>query len=724
MTKLFLILTALILTFTPSFGQSYFTGNPSLDKFLQVLIETDGQPSTQSSLETYGCKINTKANKIWSVQVPASKLNLVRTMPGIVRTDFSTPMVKPTLDDSSRKAVWVNEVHTGSYLPGSYKGKNVVVGVIDVGFDYTHKAFYDANDICRIKRVWEQTKAGTAPAGYNYGRELNSEASIINANFDRSDFTHGTNTAGIAAGSAATSHSIGMAPESDIVLVSLNYGTDDYYSDMNIAPARILDGISYIFNYAKSVGKPAVVNISWGHHAGPHDGTSLLDKAIENLVDSGLMVVVAAGNERGTRLHLSKTLANDTFNTYSVYNDWVYSQLNNSGKPEQNMNDFWGSPNSSFELKLQWRNLSGVVVAETPFMSSSHDSVYDSFLVLGTDSIFYTINTTAENPGNHKPEIFVTFRNKAVMKYRVSYAIAATTEATIHGWNCGYQWQFGYGTFANILNSIQLTKGVAGDAAYTIGESGGNCKSVITVGAYTSNTNWTTNTGNYIDFSDPSTPEGSIAPFSSIGPSVGGAIKPDITAPGYYTGAPHSKFASEMLFTAFVYDKVGTSYYEMTSGTSMAAPVVVGAIALMLEADPKLTHDRIRTILQSTAINDTYTGNAKQNLSPVWGAGKLNTLSAMRSVLNITGLQKKIQQLQFNSYPNPVQNELHISIPNGIKEVYAVQLTDLQGRDMLSQTSAHMDEIIVDMSTLEQGLYFVTVNTGTYKGTRKVLHVK
>ena len=50
-----------------------------------------------------------------------------------------------------------------------YKGKNVVVGIIDIGFDYNHPSFYDGQGNCRIKRVWEQNKLGTPPTGYNYG---------------------------------------------------------------------------------------------------------------------------------------------------------------------------------------------------------------------------------------------------------------------------------------------------------------------------------------------------------------------------------------------------------------------------------------------------------------------------------------------------------------------------------------------------------------------------
>ena len=80
-------------------------------------------------------------------------------------------------------------------------------------------------------------------------------------------------TAGIAAGGGYTTPYMGVAPESDIVLVGTNLYTKG-----------ILDGIAFIIDYAKSVNKPCVINLSLGSKLGPKDGTSSEDIMIDKIV--------------------------------------------------------------------------------------------------------------------------------------------------------------------------------------------------------------------------------------------------------------------------------------------------------------------------------------------------------------------------------------------------------------------------------------------------------
>jgi serine protease AprX len=126
-----------------------------------------------------------------------------------------------------------------------------------------------------------------------------------------------------------------------------------------------------------------------------------------------------------------------------------------------------------------------------------------------------------------------------------------------------------------------------------------------------------------------------LAGFSSRGPAVGRIAKPDLVASGVGTV---STISSE----GTMYDEDGkylvnavcilltpcpttlfTPYMAM-SGTSMAAPVVSGTVALMLQANPNLTPNLVKAILQYTAeIHSGY--NALEQ-----GAGFLNALGAVR----------------------------------------------------------------------------------------------
>src|SRR5436190_20975793 len=145
-----------------------------------------------------------------------------------------------------------------------------------------------------------------------------------------------------------------------------------------------------------------------------------------------------------------------------------------------------------------------------------------------------------------------------------------------------------------------------------------NAPWVLTVGASSTNGTLTRN-------------DDTMASFSSSGPTyIDFLSKPDLVAPGMGTvslAVPGSSFYSSK--AAFLvgpkgYVKLPTMPYLALSGTSMAAPVVSGSVALMLQANPKLTPNLIKAILQYTA--QEYPGYTAMRQ----GAGFLNTLGAVR----------------------------------------------------------------------------------------------
>jgi serine protease AprX len=121
----------------------------------------------------------------------------------------------------------------------------------------------------------------------------------------------------------------------------------------------------------------------------------------------------------------------------------------------------------------------------------------------------------------------------------------------------------------------------------------------------------------------------SMAAFSSRGPTyLDWTAKPDLVAPGVGTvsmAAPGSTLVSLNL-KSLIAGTLSTASppYLSLSGTSMAAPVVSGVVAQMLQVNPRLTPNAVKAILQYTA--QAYPGYD----ALTQGAGFLNAIGAVR----------------------------------------------------------------------------------------------
>ncbi|MDO6694052.1 S8 family peptidase [Aliiglaciecola sp. 3_MG-2023] len=144
----------------------------------------------------------------------------------------------------------------------------------------------------------------------------------------------------------------------------------------------------------------------------------------------------------------------------------------------------------------------------------------------------------------------------------------------------------------------------------------GNNPYIITVGALTDS--YTPE-----DYSDDR-----MTTFSSKGPSVEGFVKPEIVAFGGHIASKMNK--SLLKNKNFVESETGEDYH-LVSGTSQAAAVVTGTIALMLQYNSRLSPDDVkcRLIDSATAVIDPSTG---ENYGPfTQGAGLINAYEAVTS---------------------------------------------------------------------------------------------
>ena len=552
-----------------------------------------------------------KSGEIITGLVPIDGISEIANCQSIKHLEIGEPV--KVLMDEARASTWVDDVHAGTNLSKGYFGKDVVIGIIDGGFDYTHPNFYDAtgSNNYRIKRVWEQNNNGTPPSGYSYGRELKTQTAILNAQASDASGSHGTHVAGIAAG--ANSTYTGVSPQSEIVLVS-----------MGSLNTSISDGISYITNYAASVGKPCVINMSLGTHFGPHDGTSIFDEFCDGIVGPGKLLVGAAGNEGTKPLFLEKTFTlTDTVMYTFVKFPYASEQTNG-----ETVIDIWGVQNQNFRVSVNIYNSNTNSFEDwTPYISSSSNTnspytLYDND-TFSPDQCNVNIGTEI-NVNNGKPRIAISIDNTTQDdSYRWAMIEVKAYNTQIKMWANDIQSNPGYAEFSNNGYGYPL---ISGSTNSTVGEIGGTGKNIISVGAYTSKNSYTSFNG-----SNQSTGStyGEIASFSSKGPTADGRTKPDITAPGNVIVSSVNSFDTD--YTSSSNEVVtGLSngskdwWFASMQGTSMASPMVTGILALWLEAYPNLTPDQAKTLLKDNAWTDSYTGNISSNGNNTWGWGKVD----------------------------------------------------------------------------------------------------
>lgn len=274
---------------------------------------------------------------------------VLRIYRGVVRADLNQAQIQQLqqtegierIDCPQGKLGILNDVmlhqnnadsaQTGYFpLDQGYDGSGVVIGIIDAPFDYRHPDFTDSLGNTRIQYLWDQNLPddGTSPDPYTYGIECDSQ-SIADETCPHIDYTswysHGSGVAGVAAssGNAANAYK-GIAPNADLIFVSLNF--DDNFL------TSVVDAIDYVFTKADEMGKPCVINTSFGVYSGSHDGQDVTTQTIEAMLDeqAGRVIVAAAGNAGNQLIHLGYEVTAEPHFTWFKklsYTSLVYWQL-------------------------------------------------------------------------------------------------------------------------------------------------------------------------------------------------------------------------------------------------------------------------------------------------------------------------------------------------------------------------------------------------------------
>ncbi len=404
---------------------------------------------------------------------------------------------------------------------------------------------------------------------------------------------------------------IGVAPGASIIAVKLIDGSEDH----------VLDGMSYVVEKARELGRPLVIDHSLGDALGSHDGTETLELAFADFAEDGIPIVVAAGNSRNKNLHVSGKLSP----AQSVTVSW-----NMYENESQNYIDIWYSVSSIFAISV--RTPSGRTVSgPTP---DSGISTEDGSVIIIPD----------ERPTGKEWWINVTsLGGKPLQTNPWSFTLTGVTvsDGTWDAWSEP-------GNFTANADSL-LAKRYIIDPSNTI-DTPGAAKGVITVGAYMTKYRWRSGCSICITHSQdvglrgiwwsPYAPGvGNLTYSSSMGPTRDGRMKPDIVAPG-------ANIATARAITRPQRFSDPDNYHQIWRGTSFSAPHVTGVIALMLQMNPHLSPSEIRATLTADARQDSFTGQIdKQNGSPLWGWGKVNALKSTQDAPELYSIRLEIASI-------------------------------------------------------------------------------
>jgi subtilisin family serine protease len=511
-----------------------------------VFIEADGDVSAECA--RLGVVLNPGRSSVRTALVPVEQLAALGALDHVAHVAESH-VVRPLMD-VARERVGVPQLARMHGLDG----RGVVVGIVDTGIDSTHPAFAG-----RILRIWDQELPGNGTAnGFAYGRELSGDSLVASIDLRG----HGTHIAGIAAGADRTY--CGVAPGATIVAVKTTYNN-----------ANIKDAVEYVFAIADEMDVPAVVNLSLGGHADPHDGSDELSRAIDELSGPGRIVCCAAGNEGNDDIHAMAVVPQDGTVDLEL-------RVPPGPQPFVQVLAWYGGDD---RIDAQVIAPSGLATPVQPVLPADQADIDHA---IGADAVF--LSTRAAMPGgdHHLFALIGSVDGSAPVTpgvWRLRLKGARIADGTVHAW-CVDDPKVPVATFRGPTVSDSHKVGAPAAAA-----------SAISVGAFTTRTGWTDADGH--EWQTSATP-GSVAAFSSEGPLRNGALKPDVVAPGAFIVSSLSAEMTQKGSAAARQWHVDHQHTVM-AGTSMSCPFVAGLVALMLQRRPDLTPQQAKDMLKAAA---------------------------------------------------------------------------------------------------------------------------
>lgn len=542
------------------------------EKFMDLII-----PNTLLSVYENQGTI-TSINNLYSiVHIPIDKIDFC-SFNGFSYSYFPTCY---TLDSTIvLEKLGVDKVRTNPNL--NLYGAGVLVGVIDSGVNYQHKAFLFNDKTTKLYSIWDQTiyKEDSPvneefPYGTFYSKQEINRALLQSNPLDSVPSTdengHGTAIAGIIVGSEDTGNDFaGVSPLSELVVVKLKQAKEVVRQFFSISKevtcyqkSDIMMGIKYILDVAGKLNRPLVLCIAMGSSQGGDDGLDPLSYYLNDISRAPRFCVVVSGGNEGNRNrhYLGNFERGDEFKEF---------EFRVGEKDKLFFMEIWMQPIQ--RLSFEITSPTGEKISN---VNPGIHQIKKYNFIFGPTKLCVNNITTESESGDQL--ILIRFDNTQSGVWKIRLNNIDKTHSDFNVW----------------LPSGELitneTFFLQSDSYLTI-TSPGNAFAPITIGAY-------------------DTLEGGIATFSSKGYTRKNVVKPDLTAPGTFIESPSNKEG-----------------YVTVSGTGSAAALSSGVAALLLEwAILKgnytgITGSEIKTFLIRGARRDVNIDYPNRT----WGYGQID----------------------------------------------------------------------------------------------------
>ncbi len=714
---------------------SKFYNDQNGEKRISVIIELE-KGSNESLLKKSGIDIRTKMGDIATADIVLDKINEAAKLNEIKKIEL--PLLFIRTDTLMKKLTSVDKVLRGDLpLNKAYTGKNVIIGIIDDGIDITHPDFYDSSGNLRVLSLWNMDRVSTPPAGFTYGTEwsrdtLNyfknryKQGSLTNRDMENllGYCFHGTPVAGLAAGNN------GVAPGAEIVGVALTA-----FADTLLRSDRILDAIKYIYSKAQSREKKCIINISLGvMDGGPHDGKTLVERAIDNFCDEhpDLLVCTSAGNNGNTWKHwggfpIHRDSSYCFF--YCAYAGSLYFTVPKQFSNSLSLSFTDSKPSYIFASNI----LPDTILGQTPFynisalINNGQPATFRTYLPNGSSSSAFSI--TASHYNNEYDEVIARVQEYTSVAGNFDphlYRFIWKGQGTVHAW---------FPFFNLHPRFIQGQNPYPNDSTFRLSDNEfttvipTHAFSVLSSGAYNLRSC-------YINIKNKEVNQYTkcrTAYFTSHGPTLDGRIKPDVITPGDNVLSARKRFDS-----FFDHEFILDTNRLMFGGTSASSPITAGISALVWEKFPGLQRQEVINKIKASTYFDSWCsmwGNKPNNVA---GWGKADAFNALTGVSSDPGIfcspadvckppvdpppPPTVINNQIKVYPNPTSDLLFIeylsntSITATIYDSYGrlIQQAVLPSRTIRSASP-------LDVLKLPSGIYFIKLEGKAIRVVRKII---